>query len=301
MTACTVITRPHVASARVLHDSFLRHHPTARFVTLLLDADEGSSPVAGLGEVVSPLEIGLTEREWHDLAACHVGRYLAAALTAPLLAHVVTNDGPALFLDPDTEVHARLDDVFESAEQRGIVLTPVVLTLKPDRTQAGLFDAGVVAVGEKGLPFLRWWHKRIRRDAGTTEPREAPISPLDRVPALFDCAILRDPTLNVGHHNLHERRLTRNPAGQFLVDGQQLRLFRYDGWDPDRPWLLSAHAMPNSATLMSANPPLVELTEKYSARLRAAGSDAATGAGQRWTHSGDGLVLTPDLRRPSPA
>ena len=46
LAACTVVSKNHLAYARVASASFLRHHPGARFFVLLADRNDGEFAAA---------------------------------------------------------------------------------------------------------------------------------------------------------------------------------------------------------------------------------------------------------------
>ena len=53
--------------------------------------------------------------------------------------------------------------------------------------------------------------------------------------------LLRHPGYNVAYWNLPHRKISRDGAGQYLVNGEPLRFFHFSGFDPKLPSLISKH------------------------------------------------------------
>ena len=73
------------------------------------------------------------------------------------------------------------------------------------------FNLGFICVGRGAVPFLDWWHERLRVDAVVdlanvlfTDQRW-----VDWVPSLFAADVIDDHGMNVAYWNLHERPLTQ--------------------------------------------------------------------------------------------
>ena len=260
MIAATIVARNYVAQARVLAASFLQHHPGPRFVTLVIDGDEtdldASTPPS---TVVLPGDLGLAPGEWEQMAGMYSLMEFATAMKPALLRALLTQetasrgeDASVLYLDPDIVVSRPFAEVFSAAQRSGIALTPHVLHalprdgLEPDEAalmHAGVFNLGFICVGRGAVPFLDWWHERLRVDA-VVDLANALFTDqrwVDWVPTLFGADVLRDHGLNVAYWNLHERPLTRDADGTILAAGEALKFFHFSGYDPERPWLLSKH------------------------------------------------------------
>lgn len=279
MVGCTAVARNYLGYARVLADSWTRVHPGAPFSVLVLD---GSDPEL---DVVAPEHLGLDPLELQVLRGIYGPLELATALKPHLLARLL--DGPTdavVFLDPDTEVYAPLDDVGLAAAEHGVALSPHVLAPVPvdgfsptemEIHQTGIFNAGLIAVGRSAWPFLHWWAARVARDC-VIDPGEGLFVDqriLDRVPACFTHTVLRDPSLNVAYWNLHERPVTLAGA-RYEINGALLRHFHFSGFDPMRPRVLTTYEPEYAHPLrvrVERTPCLQSLCADYAARVRAAG------------------------------
>ncbi|MCW2692954.1 MAG: hypothetical protein JWM67_1558 [Mycobacterium sp.] len=298
MAAGTIIAANYVGMARVLAESFQRHHPGHPFFTLLIDGTEGDRRLPGLGTVLLPSDLDLPLAEWQEMAAGYSVMELATAAKPALLLHLLELDRTATYLDPDIRVFEPLQDCFEAAERSSIALIPHCLLPVPrdgretsERTLmlAGIFNLGFISVGQRSRPFLRWWHERLRHDAISdvanglfTDQRW-----VDWVPSLFEHTVLRDPGLNVAYWNLHERPLTRTALGRVTAGGVPLRFFHFSGFDPERPWVLSKHGGANPRLPLSEQPVVEELCAEYADAL-------AQGEYAEFRRRGYGLDLLPN-------
>ncbi len=284
MHAATIVARNYLPYARVLAESFLRHHPGARFTTLLLDGDEDDRRAAGIaGDLLLIDEIGLDAAQWHSMAAMYSVMEFATAVKPALLRTLVraeaqTNDDAVVYLDPDIEVVAPFPEVFAAAREHGIALTPHVLQPMPRDgrepseeviRQSGIFNLGFLGVSGAAGAFLDWWHERLVTDAVVdihsglfTDQRW-----VDWVPALFPHVILRDPGLNVAYWNLHERTLTTTADGVILAGAAPLKFVHFSGYDATAPWRLSCHAGDHPRVQIGDQSALDQLCDRYGARL----------------------------------
>ena len=126
MNACTIVARNYLAHARVLAESFRRHHPSGCFTTLVLDArHEELATRAEPFRVLDPYEIGIERAELDRMAMIYDVMELATAVK-PWLLRTLLEEGisDVSYFDPDIEIHAPLDDVCELARRHSIVLIP---------------------------------------------------------------------------------------------------------------------------------------------------------------------------------
>ena len=308
VAAGTIVAVNYLARARVLHESFARHHPGLPFFTLLIDGDESDRSLAGLGQVVLPADLPIAAERWYELAAQYTVTELATAAKPTLLQHLLQVAGTAVYFDPDILIYQALTDVFAAAARHSIALTPHCLHPVPrdgrglaenDLMHAGLFNLGFIAVGPGCRPFLRWWQERLRHDsvidlanALFTDQRW-----IDWVPTLFEHTVLRDPGLNVAYWNVHERELKRTPAGLLRAGMQPLRFFHFSGYDPLQPWVLSKHAGTKPRVRLENDELVQDLCADYAARLEAAGHADSQLRPYGLDRLPNGFVMTERVRR----
>lgn len=277
--ACTIVARNYLAQARVLVRSFERHHPDVTFTTLVIDGDESDrTSIDGVGRVMIADDLGLAPHDLHSMMLIYDVMELATALK-PSMLQTLLREGAnsAIYFDPDIEVFAPLGDVFESAAESAIVVTPHTLSPIPRDGKwlaehhimhAGMFNLGFIAVGRGATTFLAWWHERLRTDAISdignalfTDQRW-----VDWVPSLFPHLVSRDRGLNAAYWNLHERSISVRDGVRY-AGSDPLRFYHFSGFDPETPWLLSKHIGDNPRTLLSTSPGLRELCRVYAEQL----------------------------------
>src|SRR4051812_3131269 len=125
-TICTVITKSHLAHARVLARSMRQFHPDAEVVVLLADRIDGHfSPAA------EPFRLVLLDQLIHPKLAEQMAFYYSAfelcCALRPMLHDFVWRNSRAtewVFLDSDIQVVGDMSDVFQSAAQASILVNP---------------------------------------------------------------------------------------------------------------------------------------------------------------------------------
>ncbi|WP_258342161.1 FkbM family methyltransferase [Saccharopolyspora gregorii] len=268
LIGCTVAGPGQLPAARVLRESFLRHHPGARFVVL---------PVGGAapgGDVVTPGRIGVDDDEFARLAVACTADQLRAVLRPRLLQHLLATGATALYLEPSVQIFSEFDDLLrELTPDRPVALVPRVLRtlyadgFRPSATdlvESGPFDPSVLGVRPGAEDFLAAWAEQVRAD-----PSVGML--LDGAPALVDHHVLRDPGVGLSVWNAAQRELIPTGDGGHAVDGALLRSIHFDGFQPQRPWLLSTHYADRPRVLLSEHPVLAGLCAAYRNALVEAG------------------------------
>ncbi|NUS64932.1 MAG: FkbM family methyltransferase, partial [Saccharothrix sp.] len=265
--ACTVATAAELPAVKVLSSSFLANHPQARFLALVVDAlPENSGP--GL---VTPADLGMSREELAELATGCTAAQLCGVLRPKLLEQLLGQGVPVLYLDPWVQVLHPLTDLVEASVRRGpLVLLPRALRPLPDDglrptptelLETGVFDPGFLLVAPGAEPFLRSLSDQLRRTPDATK------AVLDMAPALVNLHVLRDATVGLSVWNASQRDLHRRPDGTLTTVGEPIRSVHFAGFDPHRPWLLSADFADRPRVLLSEHPQLAELCTAYRAEL----------------------------------
>jgi glycosyltransferase involved in cell wall biosynthesis/SAM-dependent methyltransferase len=306
---CTIVARNYLAQARVLADSVAAHHPENRLHVLVVDGESGGYDRAQEPFVAHlPSELCLDADEFRRMAAIYDVTELCTAVK-PLFLRLLLEQGAesVLYLDPDIEVFAPLDDIGALARGHGIVLTPHSLTPIPpdgkrptpdDIANAGIFNLGFIAIGRQARPFLDWWDARLRRDClmAVEEGMHVDQRVIDFAPAYFEPYVMRDPAVNVAYWNLHERK-TRWSGERFEVDGAPLRFFHFSGFDPGQPRVLSKHMGDRPRIRLDDEPGVDRLCRAYSEKLMSAGFGNATTLSYGFAVTPTGLPLDRRARR----
>ncbi len=305
--ACTIVTRNELPRARVLADSLRLHHPGLQFTALVIDDHDERVSLDGEKFRLWRLpQVGLDEAEIGRLASCCDVGTAARVLQPRLLATLVDEQATeVVYLDSDNRVFGPLDEIARLARDHAIVLTPRSTAPGPmdgrhadDRgvLAAGVFDPGCVAVGPAGRAMLEWWWQRARRDTTLDRPdARAAAQWLDLAPGFFESHILKDAAYNVAYWNLHARTLTATAAG-YEVDGRPLRVFHFSGFDPSRPYLLTADQGNQPRILLSEREAVARICREYAAELDAAAAGVAP-LPSVWTLLPGGLRLDDRMRR----
>ncbi|MDX8148030.1 FkbM family methyltransferase [Lentzea sp. BCCO 10_0061] len=277
--ACTVATAAELPAVKVLSSSFLAEHPEGRFVALVVDAQ---SEHTGPG-LVSPMEIGVTEDELHVLATSLDAAELKAAMVPRLLEALLSQGMPVLYLDPWVQVFGSLTKlVLEALRTAPVVMLPRTLRPLPsdglqpgpaDLHDQGAFDPGFIAVGKGSEPYL---------------------TSLD-MPAIVPHYVVRDARLGLSVWNVADRPLHRTESGSLAVIGQDLLTVHFRGFDPRRPWLLSADFADRPRVLLSEHSEVAELCQAYRAELVRSGWSVAP-VPYRFDSLIDGTQIPSELR-----
>jgi glycosyltransferase involved in cell wall biosynthesis len=254
-TFCTIVSPATIAAARVMSVSARQHHPQARVVAAIaqgaiLNAEEPFEPL----RADPPLSI------------------------PELLSAVLSEDGPAVYLNPVALVCDSLEPVLACAAEHGVALVRRLSQLpedgkRPDRADlltVGSISGSLVAVSASGAAaaFLKWWsegrHEAERRGATPGDDGRWLELAAQRFPS---AVVLDDAGCEVSYWNLHERPLQRH-GDALLAAGRPVRTFQFAGFRPDRPYWLSENATRASVV---DDDVLAELCGAYAARLREAG------------------------------
>ncbi|RRO19186.1 FkbM family methyltransferase [Saccharopolyspora rhizosphaerae] len=295
LLGCTVACRDQLPAARVLRSSFREHHPDAGFVLLLVD-----EPGAARDEpdALSITDIGVDPQEFARLAVGCTAEQLRGVLRPWLLQHLLRSGSTVLHFEPWVQVFGPFDELLTGlTAERPVALVPRVLHplaadgLRPspaDLAVSGTFDASAFAVRPGAEGLLSTWIEQLRADP----TMDAPV--LDGAPALVDHQVIRDPGVGLSVFNAAQRDLEL-ADGEHVVDGSALRSVHFDGFQPQRPWLLSADYADNPRLLLSENPLLAGLCANYRNALVDAGYSREQP--HPFDALADGVLLPDGLRR----
>lgn len=309
LRVCTIIARNYWAHARVLASCLAEHHPDVVLKVLVIDGDDETMLAATREhfDVVLPEAIGIEDDEFRKMAAIYDILELSTAVKPWLLRSLLKDDNePVVYLDPDIEIFAPITEAAETADERGIVLTPHTLESLPHDGYepseltilgSGTYNLGFIAVGRGSFGFLDWWADHLKRDGLISKEEGMFVDQrwVDLAPGLFDVSICRDPGWNVAYWNLAQRPITRF-GNRLEAAGRPLRFFHYSGFDPDRP-RLSLFQGENPRVRLDDHPVVAELCERYAKRLIDAGYRAHSRIVYRYAHTPGGLALDHTARR----
>jgi glycosyltransferase involved in cell wall biosynthesis len=283
--ACTIIARNYVAAARVLASSFHDHHPDGQFTALVLDDFDNLINASDEPFKILRLdEIGIEPKEMFRMAGIYSVTELSTAVKPWLLRTLLAKGATtAIYLDPDIEVYASLDELADLALHHGIVLTPHITSaltrdgLSKSETEileSGIYNLGFIALGPSAEGFLEFWMERLRRECivDPSHMRFVDQRWVDFVPGLFPVHVCADTSYNVAYWNLGQRLLDFD-GQRYVVDGKPLRFFHFSGYDPRIPHFLSKHQGARPRILLSQYPIVRRICDEYASTLISNGYD----------------------------
>lgn len=254
--AYTVCTLNYLAHARAFHESFHKYHPTIPFFLGLVDRVEGRVDISTLPfEVVEVEQIGI--KNLSEMAV----RYTILELTCALKAHFAsyffeTYSGTTelWYFDTDIQVYAGMTFISESLQKNNILITPHFLSPYSDRKHqserdflnSGLYNAGFFALKKSPVSerFLEWWKDRVSREGYVRFDLGMFLDQLwlNFAPLFFpETLVAKDPGLNVGYWNLHEREISRKDDTYRVNTSHLLYFYHFSGFSVASPELISKH------------------------------------------------------------
>jgi glycosyltransferase involved in cell wall biosynthesis len=308
VSACTVVSKNHLAYARVLAESFVRHHPAARVFVLLVDRADGY--IASQPEPFKLVELAA-------LGIPDLPRFcfqynileLNCAAKPYLLRYLLrrSDTSKLFYFDSDILVLRELAELRKLLNQHSILLTP---HLSEDVTEdgrkpgprhileSGAYNAGFIAVRKDSSAerFVEWLCRQVYRYCIADPGMGLFVDQrwLDLVPGMFDgVQVVRHPGYNVGHWSLSHRAVTRS-NGDVLVEGQPLYFFHFSGLELDSLERLSKH---QDRFTLDDVPALGPLFEEYRERVLKAGYLETREWPYAFGHFSNGVTIPPEVRR----
>jgi hypothetical protein len=151
-----------------------------------------------------------------------------------------------VYLDPDTFVFDRIDDIFELLNHNDILITPHITSpitsvdnlwyTELSALKHGAYNLGFLAVNmhrSNSQSFINWWQERCTDYCKTDFPNGLFTDQkwIDLAPGLFDSVkIIRTPGYNVASWNLHNNiPFSKNDSVYFCNDSR-LKFFHFSGF-----------------------------------------------------------------------
>ncbi len=279
----TIVAKNYLAQARVLVDSFKKHHPDGKAFVLFVDKIDGYFDPEKENFIALELEV-LRDQIPNLEGFCfqYSVLELCTAVKPFVIHHLFQHyalDQLAYF-DPDIMITASLQPLADLLNHHDMVLTPHLT--KPyydqenpsevDILKAGTYNLGFIALSntEDALSMLVWWKEKLYRQClvDMTNGLFVDQKWIDLILGFFPKVyVLRDPGYNVAYWNLHERAITLK-NDQFFCNGTLLRFFHYSGYDPTQPDRVSKHQDRHS---MDSIKKTRELFKQYSNLLMSSG------------------------------
>ncbi len=238
----------YIPKVRVLVESIKKWHP--EWVVHLALSDEVPEGIDLSSEPFDEIHpaSSLNIPNFIGWAFCHTIVELSTAIKPFLLKKLLERDDCAgvIYLDPDTVIFSRLEEVLSALQESNIALTPhqivpesgldAVMDNEICSLKHGVYNLGFIAVNptDIGKAFAAWWAERVYyfcraeiQNGLFTDQRW-----IDLAPAFFEgVCILRSSRLNVAPWNLTTREVSGVAPNEVMVDGRQLGFYHFTGFD----------------------------------------------------------------------
>ncbi|MES2532911.1 MAG: glycosyl transferase [Pseudomonadota bacterium] len=296
----------YIPKVRMLAESVRRWHPEwVMHLALSDELPEGIDLSAEPFDEVHPAA-ALGIPDFQGWAFCHSIVELSTAIKPFVLQRLLDREDCAgvIFLDPDTVLFSRIDEVPRVLEASNIALTPH-LTLPEETLDAvmdneisslkhGVYNLGFLAVAPTpmGKAFAEWWGQRMYHFCRADIPNGLFTDQrwIDLVPAFFEgVCILRTPRLNVAPWNLTQRSLSGSAPDAVAVDGEPLGFYHFTGFDSGAHRTMVRRNAPG-------NPTVDALVDWYDAATQALGKDPLARVAWRFGRYADGTAISAAAR-----
>ena len=248
----TLITRDYHCFAKSWADSVRRVYPDSQVSICIADRASAAVKKALDPHTVIELpriaETKLGIENYGRMAFQYTPFELTCALKPFVMRYLLSESEKTIYMDADTQLFGRLDNVEEYLQSSNVVLTPHLsrpsdIDSEHRIQNAGTINGGFIAVRNNltSEAFLQWWSDRCKYDCyvDAWSGRFVDQTWLDLVPSLFDgVEVSRDKSLNVAYWNIKNRHIERTDKGYF-VDGKPLRFFHFSGFNLSTPLSLS--------------------------------------------------------------
>jgi hypothetical protein len=304
---CSIATRSYVPQARVLGYSLRRFHPEARLLLLVPEADTSGIDCEPF-EKLSISDLPNSE-SLRPLCFYYNAFELSNALRGPLHQYMLqsTIADRWFYLDADTLLFARLDPVLELLDSYSIILSRHVTKPFAEKfiypseaaiAKHGIYNSGVLGLRRDDVSkaFVEWFSSRL--SVGAFDGYRGYFVDqiwLNLVPCFFHPTTVCDhPGMNLGHWNLHERRIVVGHDGGFRINGLPLLLAHFSGWSIDHLQEVSMHA-----PMYSNNAPegWRQLAERYAQEFTSRGWRPNTSDEYGFSRFDTGQIITLEMRR----
>lgn len=257
--AFTICSVNYLAQARTLGDSLRATNPDYRYVIGLVDKLSAANlpdnlmpdyPMLEIDQIGIPDFAGMCDR--YDITELNTA-------VKPFYIDYFCRTNPAvtqvLYFDPDIIVFQPLHKLNQDLEHYSLVLTPHTCSPTPDwerpneqhHLNTGIFNLGFIGLRNDptARQFVDWWMARLiyecRIDlcAGLFVDQHW----VNFAPVYHDNVLIEHHLgYNIAYWNLHERYLSTDEAGQWLVrnpanqaSAQAVQFVHYSGYNPSLP------------------------------------------------------------------
>lgn len=254
--AYTVCSANHLAYAKAMADSFIKHNEDYKVFICLTDrVNQRFSTNQFLPHTIVEVEnIGIEDfkkmNEQYSIIEfnCAVKPFMAKYILQQC------DTDYLIYIDSDIYFYQSIKEVEIALEINPLLLTPHIFTpynddadpKERDTLRSGIYNAGFIAMRKSSTVtlFLEWWSNRLKDQCyyNFAEGMGVDQNWLNLVPLFFkETGILNSKGLNVAYWNLHERELTLINNQVYINHKEPLVFFHFSGYKFEKPELLSIH------------------------------------------------------------
>lgn len=278
--AYTLCSASHLAYAKTMADSFVKHNPDYTVFIGLVDRIDNRFDTAFFApHTLLPVE-DMHIADLPQMSSKYTILELSCALKPYMAQYLFTHYQPQTLIYTDTDIlYFSPLTILEQALEKDDVLvtphftTPLDNTCFPGETEflrSGLYNAGFFAMSNRSgtHDFLSWWSSRLKDLCylNLSEGLGADQNWLNYAPVYFPTTgIFRNKGANVAYWNLHERQITLQ-NGVLLVNGTEpLQFFHFSGYPLHSNEVMSKH---QNRYRLDAFPVLQSLFQEYSGAVK---------------------------------
>lgn len=254
--AYTLCSASHLAFAKTMADTLIKHNPDYKVIIGLVDKINNRFDT-GFFAPHTIIEIGdMQIPRLDEMSAKYTILELSCAMKPFMAQYLLQQYKPEVLIYTDTDItyHAPLLDVENRLREKDVLVTPHFTTALdnqffPDEKEflrSGLYNAGFFAMNNRQgtHDVLNWWGSRMEEFCylNLAEGLGADQNWLNFVPQYFTTAeVYRNKGVNVAYWNLHERTVTLE-NGKLMVNGNTPLVFLHlSGYSWQSPDVLSKH------------------------------------------------------------
>jgi hypothetical protein len=302
-TACSV---NYLGKAVAMCRSAADHNPSVDLVILVVDTKRPVTISDRRIELLWAEDVGFP-----DYLQCAFKYNIIELNTAlkPFVASVLLRTySKVIFLDPDVCVFGSLGSSILSLDQHSAVFTPIAVT--PYVGEGRPNDVDLLRFGSNCLGFfgvnrspdarmlLLWWHDQCRSKCFYEPQIGLAVDQkwIDLAPSFFDGThILKDLGLNVAFWNLHERTISRSPAGWMINGDHPLGFVHFSSFSEGDRQVIADKQTRHAA---GSRPDFVEAADVYRGYLEASRAVVeVSNVDYGYSKFDNGVAISPTLRR----
>lgn len=285
--AFTICSANYLAQAIALGDSLLQHNPTYTFVIGLVDELENKILPVQITYPLIPIK-DIDIPDFNGFCAQYNITELNTAVKPFYFSYLFEKNETVqsiVYLDPDIFVYHPFKALENHLASNQIVLTPHITApinddkypAETDFLNAGIYNLGFIALkrGAESFGLINWWKNRLYHLCKIDFKNGLFVDQLWlNFATLFykEVFVLANPGYNMAYWNLQERSLSKNEAGNYLVNSEHpLVFYHFSGYDLHKQYAVSKY---QNRFSFSDRKDIVPIFNKYHQDVMSRGFDA---------------------------